>query len=271
MSALTTCADTRNAISSPASACGPTPFVWPNGLTPDECGRGLVRASLSAWQAWVLGLTTSGTSGRIGNTSSPSAALQTSLANRLQARTQNLGSTLFKMTWKQWVTASGRSRSRLRASVLRTSATGSTGTQASWPTPTSSLADKGVRSTDGGIAEAMRNHGPDLAAVACLASWVTPSARDWKDTAGMATTATDPDGSERTRLDQLPRQAALATPARLTAAGEMLTGCSAGMESGGQLNPAHPRWLMALPVEWDDCAPTVTPSSRKRQRNLSAR
>ena len=43
-----------------------------------------------------------------------------------------------------------------------------------------------------------------------LSGWSTPSARDWKDTAGMATTGVNPDGSERTRLDQLPRQAALA-------------------------------------------------------------
>lgn len=43
-----------------------------------------------------------------------------------------------------------------------------------WPTPTSSLADKGVRSMEGGIAEAMRNHGPDLGAVSCLAGWATP-------------------------------------------------------------------------------------------------
>lgn len=38
----------------------------------------------------------------------------------------------------------------------------------------------------------------------------SPSARDFKDTLGMATTGTNPDGSERTRLDQLPRQAGLA-------------------------------------------------------------
>jgi hypothetical protein len=32
---------------------------------------------------------------------------------------------------------------------------------------------------------------------------------DWKDSPGMATTGTNPDGSERTRLDQLPRVASL--------------------------------------------------------------
>ena len=111
-------------------------------------------------------------------------------------------------------------------------------------------------------ASALHTSGSDFS------SWVTPNTRDWKDTPGQKVHAVDPDGSSRTRLDQLPRQAYTLTPNRLTVSGEMQIGSCAEMENAGQLNPALSRWVMGLPPEWDDCAPMEMQSSRK-SHNLS--
>lgn len=302
MLAPTTSPDSRNAISLQASACGATPSEGGGGWIARPYGQAPALASLSAWQAWVVGSTTSGTSGPSGSTSSSSAALASSLVSRLKQRLGTVGSTLFKLTWKESATPSRLSVSLLRASARRTSDNDC----GSWPTPITNDAlgsthCYGPKKPDGSRPEYLK-----LPGAAALASWTTPTTRDWKDSGSDIKPRAD--GSMR--FDQLPRQANLAgwntpaasdgmggkrphpdttmtgqhpsgrkvnmglasqahigfintEPARLTATGEMLTGSCAGMDRGGQLNPEHSRWLMGLPPEWDACAPTVTPSSRK--------
>lgn len=126
------CESSNSVISSPESVSGRTHSDAQDGPMIDRFGPDHVLANLSARQAKEMDLLTSGTYGQHGNGLSSSANLQRSLANRLQAKTQSLGSSLFRLTWKEWVLPSGRSLSRLRASVLRTSAT----ERISWPTPT---------------------------------------------------------------------------------------------------------------------------------------
>jgi hypothetical protein len=171
---------------------------------------------------------------------------------------------------------------------------------AGYPTPMAKEAGP-----DFAVVDRENSGGMLLPAVAAMTGWSTASARDWKDSEGMSLAGRNQDGTGRERTDQLPRQAmlsgwattntcdatrgspetpeqqkarganvgmslidqaALMTPARLTACGRLLIGSSAAMESGGQLSPEHSRLIMRIPAEWASCAPTETASTLKRSR-----
>lgn len=292
MSQNQTSTDLPNAISSQESECGHTLCEKLVGQTTAPCGQVPAPANLSARQAKALGLLTSGTCGQPSTGSSTSAALTSFLGNKLQEKTASLGSTLYALTWKTRATPAGRLLPQLVVSGRRTSENDCTGwptprandaekrgmvaddprnglvsmaNLAAWPTPTVGNAD-GSQMAKNASPTGVRADGSkatvSLPQVASFAAWPTHAARDWKDG------RSNLHGQNSRPLNEV---AMLTGPTRLTVSGEMLTGLDAGMESGGQLNPAHSRWLMGLPPVWDDCAAMATQSVPSKRKPSSKR
>ena len=293
--------DSPRSTSSPGSAAGAMQLDLLAGPTTDPSGLAPAPANLSRSPASEQGPQMNGTSGPKCTAWSQPSGLLSSLASKWQAGQVSTGSTLYALTWKLRATPQGRSIYALRASAPRTSgsdcggwptpranenvqtnldeiaATGSSwigqgrgatvatmAQLAGWPTPMAGTpAQKGYN--------AAGNTDSSRKTVELVAGWPTPMAQDIN-----CSSVKNPQEyavkrlarkNASSNLAQTAQAYAWATaqdvPARLTATGEMLTGSAAGMESGGQLNPAHPRWLMGLPPAWDDCAPMATQSSRR--------
>lgn len=259
-----------SATSSPESAAGRSPCNSPESTTELRYGPEALRVSRSALPGNSSDNSTRGISRLSSSTSSVSAALQSSLGSRLRQQLQNRGCAIYKLTWKEKITPSGLPYSQLVASAHRTSASDSSLVRTTWPSPCAQNGTvNGYTDWEKVIKRKETGRQQNLQDVVILAAWATPTANDYK---GSGETVIRKDGKDRTfdRLDYPTEQGLKITqPIRVTASGQMLTGSDAGMESSGQLNPAHSRWLMGFPPGWDDCAATVMQSYQKSPPNSS--
>lgn len=244
----TTLQDTTGATSSPGSDCGNSPCNGQAGPPESTHGPAVVpvnrsRVVASAEKPKIVAI-----SGRSFFGSFPPDDLNLCLANRFRERTESRGSTLFRLTWKAWITASGRSIYALRASAHRNDASDCIG----WPTP---CAMDGVRGAEPQEAKKSRgaNTGRTINDVAAMVRkpLASPLSRDHKDTVVAETRA----------ADTTPRQAALVS-------GTDANGLNS-RTAGVQLNPELSRWLQGIPRTCACCAPTVMPSSPNWRQNLS--
>jgi len=158
----------RSVTSLPGSADGVMRSGLRVGPMIGRAGRGVARANLTARQAKERGLLTSGTFGLPSTISSRSATLASSSGSRLRQRLATAGSTLFKQTWKEQVTPSGRTVWLPVVSGHRTKGNGCT----SWPTTKENDAR-------GNCYETTENRRSELRKAVYLVAWSSPRANKW--------------------------------------------------------------------------------------------
>ena len=174
----TTCEASRNVISLRGADCGASQPASPDGRMTGRSGPARARVSRSVALAKDLEPMIQGICGRTFFASSETRDRMSSWESRLAERLAMVGSTECALIWREKATPAGRSIFRLAVSTRHTNGTDSTGQPREM--------------------------------------WTTASARDWKDSPGMATSG--PDG--RVRLDQLLRQMVAHNPTPRASDGE---------------------------------------------------
>ena len=200
-----------------------------DGQTTDLSGQEVHPANHSVSQENAKPKQMPDTSGRCSSISSASVSLQSSLENKLRQRLGRAGSMIYKMIWKPKTTPRGRSYYQLAASAHRTSDNASGSLPNGWATP-NTMDHMALRCPNALLKQAT-NARRGRAFPANLREQVIPWCQE------------------------------------IYATGKIPIGSTVEMISGGQLNPAHSRWLMGYPKEWDSCGVTAMQSCRSSRRS----
>ncbi len=230
--------DTGNVTSSPASPVGPLQLDLLGGPTTASSGPAAPRASRSPSRVKAKPRMTIGTCGPTSFASSVPDGPLSSWENRLRRRLARTGSTECLLTWKQRTTPAGRSLSQLVPSTRPTSVIAF----GLWPTMTSNAPAKN------GNNEAGNSAGQVAIRRIMLGLWSTLRASD----------------GEKGGPNQSFGAGGCPLPSQVFQVG---SSSNAPTESGaGSLHPEFGGWELGFPPEWDACAPTAMPSSRKSRQ-----
>ena len=126
---------------------------------------------------------------------------------------------------------------------------------ATWPTPTKADGDGGHGMGTASVT-GKREDGSKITVslpgvVKIVSTWPTPTSQDCARGVGTIR----------------PQDTGIPLPQRVAQViGTTTSGSPDQTGNRGALNPAFPCWLMGYPTEWENCAPTATPSSRRSRQ-----